>query len=156
MTKYLQAVKIYLDLCVYNRPFDDQCQPIIAVETHEFIFILAKAISKEITLVNSFILEEENNNSPYSYRRDKINDILKVASKYIGYSDEIKDRAKEIEKLGIMAMDALHIACAEKANCDYFVTCDNLLVIKSKSYKDKIKVNVFPLINFITTEVFNK
>ena len=43
-------MKVYFDLCVYNRPFDDQGQPRIVVETVEFMFLLEKAINKEITV----------------------------------------------------------------------------------------------------------
>lgn len=38
-------MRIYLDLCVYNRPFDDQSQPRIVIETIEFLFLLSKAIN---------------------------------------------------------------------------------------------------------------
>lgn len=31
-------------------------------------------------------------------------------------------------KIGIKAMDALHVACAEASNSDYFVTCDKRLI----------------------------
>ena len=34
------SMKLYLDLCVYNRPFDYQGQERIALETSAFIYIL--------------------------------------------------------------------------------------------------------------------
>jgi hypothetical protein len=73
-------MKIYLDLCVYNRPFDDQGQPRVVIETMEFIFLLEKAINKEFTIVNSFVLEYENSKNPLIDRKDKIGDLLKIAS----------------------------------------------------------------------------
>jgi predicted nucleic acid-binding protein len=48
-----------------------------------------------------------------------IADILLTAPECIEYDKHIGKRAKELEKLGIMGMDALHIACAEKANADF-------------------------------------
>lgn len=33
---------LYLDLCVYDRPFDNQHQERIALETSAFIYILEK------------------------------------------------------------------------------------------------------------------
>jgi predicted nucleic acid-binding protein len=147
-------MRIYLDLCVYNRPFDDQRQPRIAMETLAFIFLLAKTISGEIITINSFVLEDENSNNPYIDRRDRISDALKVAAEYVGYTEELEKRAKEVEKLGIMGMDALHIACAEKAKADFLVTCDDLLVKKWKRNKERIRVKIMTLLNFITKEVF--
>ena len=147
-------MRIYLDPCVYNRPFDDQHQPRIVIETMEFLFLLSKSIDKEITIINSFVLEDENSKNPFIDRRDKIYDLLKVALEYVTYSEELENRAKEIEKLGIMAMDALHIACAEMAKADFFVTCDDLLVRKGESNKGNINVRIMSLMEFITREVF--
>ena len=44
---------------------------------------------------------------------------------------------KEIEKLGISPIDCLHLASAEAANVDYFITCDYDLIRK---YKGSLKV----------------
>jgi len=147
-------MKIYLDLCVYNRPFDDQGQPRIVVETVEFMFLLEKAINKEMTIINSCVLEYENSKSPLIDRRDKIEDLLKIASDYVRYSERLENRAEEIEKRGFMAMDALHIACAEAAKSDFFITCDDLLLRKGKANKDKLKVRIVGLMEFFSEEVF--
>jgi hypothetical protein len=147
-------MNIYLDLCVYNRPFDDQRQPRIVIETMEFIFLLEKAINKEITVVNSFALEYENFRSPLIDRRGKIGDLQKIASEYVRYSERLESRATEIEKMGFMAMDALHIACAETVRSDFFITCDALLLRKGKANKDKLKVRIIGLMEFIYKEVF--
>lgn len=147
-------MRIYLDLCVYNRPFDDQRQSRIVIETLEFIFLLSKAVRGEISFVNSFVLEDENSNNPYIDRKNIIGDILKIASKYIDYDKNIEKRAKAIEKLGIMGIDALHIACAEKSKSDFFVTCDDILVKKCKTNEKIIKLKVETLMKFVTEEVF--
>jgi len=147
-------MKVYLDLCIYNRPFDDQGQPRIVVETVEFMFLLEKAINKEMTIINSFVLEYENSKSPLIDRRDKIDDLLKIASEYVRYSERLENRAEEIEKRGFMAMDALHIACAEAAKSDFFITCDDLLLRKGKANKDKLKVRIVGLMEFFSEEVF--
>jgi predicted nucleic acid-binding protein len=52
-----------------------------------------------------------------------------------------------------LPIDALHIACAEKANL--FTTCDDFLVRKGKSKKGKIGVEIITLMEFIAREVFN-
>ena len=147
-------MKIYLDLCVYNRPFDDQRQPRIAVETMECLLLLEKAIVKEITLINSFALEYESNKSPLIDLRSKIGDVLKIASEYVRSSERLGNRAEEIERMGFMAMDALHIACAEAAKSDFFITCDDLLLRRAKSNKEKLKVDIMSLMEFVSKEVF--
>ena len=84
-------MRIYLDLCVYNRPFDDQSQPRIFIEATEFLLILSEVVGRELTLISSFVLEYENIRSPFIMRRDKISDILKVASEYVSYSEKLKN-----------------------------------------------------------------
>jgi len=147
-------VKIYLDMCVFNRPFDDQRQPRIAMETTEFLFLLSKAIQGEIGIVNSFALEYENANNPYRDRKDIIHDALITSKQFVSYDEALGKRAKEIERLGIVAMDAVHIACAEKAKSDFFVTCDDLLVKKCKAIEKALKVRIAPLMKFVAEEVF--
>ena len=147
-------MKLYLDLCVYNRPFDDQHQHRITIESLEFIFLLSKVIDGEISTINSFVLEYENNRNPYTDRRNKITDMLKLAKKYIDYDVTVSTRANQLEAIGIMPIDALHIACAEKAKANFFITCDDTLVRKAKRKKEKLEVEILNLIEFITREVF--
>jgi len=147
-------MKIYLDLCVYNRPFDDQSQPRILTETIQLLFLLEKALNKEIVLINSFALEDENRRNPLINRKDKIYDLLKSATVYVAYSKALENRAKEIEKFGIVAMDALHIACAEFGRADFLLTCDDLLTRKGNAFKGKLRVRIVNLMEFVTREVF--
>ena len=53
-------IKLYLDICVYNRPFDNQHQERIAVEISAFIYILEKVEKGEYELVLSEALVYEN------------------------------------------------------------------------------------------------
>lgn len=149
-------MKIYLDLCVYNRPFDNQRQPRVVIETLEYLFLLSKIKKGDISLVSSFVLEDENSFNPYIDHKDIISDILKLVSTYIDYDEGLEKRAKEIEKIGIMGMDALHLACAEKSKSEFFVTCDDILVKKCKISNKMIKLKVVQLIKFISEEVFNQ
>ena len=43
-------------------------------------------------------------------------------------SDSIKARALGLEQAGLKALDALHLACAEAARADSFLTCDDRLI----------------------------
>lgn len=52
-----------------------------------------------------------------------------------------------------MGMDAVHIACAEKAKADFFVTCDDNLIKKLKRI-DNIRIAYYNVIDFVSREVF--
>ena len=52
------------------------------------------------------------------------------AAEYVEATEEIIRRGEEIEQLGIKPKDALHLASAEKANCDMFLTTDKGILKK--------------------------
>ena len=116
-------------MCVYNRPFDDQSQPRIMFKTQIFIMMLSMISDGWFGLINSFALEYENSKNPNIENMLKISDLLGYSTDYISCNEGILDRSLEFEKYGLMRMDAVHIACAEKAKVDFFVTCDDNLLI---------------------------
>ena len=65
-------MRVYLDLCVYNRPFDDQAQPRIMMETLGLIIIMASIPSGAVQTVNAFALEYENQQNPSLERKEII------------------------------------------------------------------------------------
>jgi predicted nucleic acid-binding protein len=52
------------------------------------------------------------------------------------------DRAQQLEQLGFQAMDALHLACAESAHADIFVTTDDKLLKLATRLSAKLQVTV--------------
>ncbi|HQJ05355.1 MAG TPA: hypothetical protein PLI57_03120, partial [Spirochaetota bacterium] len=53
-------MKIYLDNCCFNRPYDDQKQHKIFLETEAKLFIQQRIKNGEFDLIWSFILDYEN------------------------------------------------------------------------------------------------
>jgi predicted nucleic acid-binding protein len=78
-----------------------------------------------------------------------VNDCIQIAKQHQKVDEKIKKLSSEMEAQAVKPMDALHVACAEAAGCDYFLTCDDRLI---KRYNGKIKVD--NPVNFIllTTE----
>lgn len=130
-------MKIYIDTSVYNRPFDDQTQPRIWLETLALGLILQLVESGEATLVNSSVLEFENSRNPFSVRREWMERCLSLSTDYQKVNEIIQKRAKELEKQKISAIDSLHIATAELAKVDFFIACDDRLLKKEKHFKVK-------------------
>jgi len=125
-------VKIYLDTSVYNRPFDDQTQPRIWLETLALALVLQLVEAGEATLINSTVLEFENSRNPFSLRQDWVSRCLEQTTDYQRVNESIRERAESLEKHGLKAIDSLHVACAESAGADYFLTCDDRLLKKQK------------------------
>lgn len=124
-------MKIYLDNCSYNRPFDDQSQMRIRLETEAKLYIQSGIIRGKYSLVWSYMLNFENDGNPYEEKRNAISPWKKIASEYCSSSSEILQTGTSYMGHGIQAKDALHIACAVKSGCDYFITTDKKLINKS-------------------------
>ena len=134
-------MKIYLDNCCYNRPYDDQRQLRIFLETQAKLHIQSLVIQKELELVCSFVLRYENNENPNPSTKASITHFFLNASMYIGSEnmEDISQTAGKLMKQGIKMKDAVHLACAIKAGCDYFITTDDKLKKKYDGTMIKIK-----------------
>ena len=130
-------MRIYLDTCCYNRPFDDKSLMNIKLESLSKLLIQEKIRQEEYDLVWSYILDFENYCNPYVEIKNYIQKWEKIAVYFCDYSDEITKKAKELEKIGIKQKDAIHIACAISSKCSYFITTDYKLIKKNI---DEIKV----------------
>ncbi|MEQ8754422.1 MAG: PIN domain-containing protein [Coleofasciculus sp. G1-WW12-02] len=120
--------RVYLDTSVYNRPFDDQTQPKIFLETQAVILILQMAEAQLINLVSSSVLDYENSLNPFQIKQQAMNRYLQMATTRQQVDETIRQRAEQLEQQVIKAIDSLHVACAEAANSDYFITCDKRLI----------------------------
>ncbi|MCC5646570.1 PIN domain-containing protein [Nostoc sp. CHAB 5824] len=120
--------RVYLDTSIYNRPFDDQTQPKIFLETQAIILILQIVEARLIELVSSSVLEYENSRNPFVVNQQSMERYLQIATLRVLVDENIRNRAEQLEQLGIKSIDALHIACAEASQSDYFITCDRRLI----------------------------
>lgn len=133
-------MKVYIDNCCFNRPFDDQSQIRIRIESEAKLKIQEEIRSGKFHLVWSYILDYENNKNPYIERKAQINLWKKYAKEDIEESIEVLDIANFVSQFAIQRIDSLHIACATIAKCDYFLTTDDKILGKSDKIIN-IKVN---------------
>lgn len=124
----MSGMRIYLDTSVLNRPFDDQSQVKIFLETQAFLLILTLIESQKIALVSSSVLDYENARNSRLERANAVNLWLSLSKTYQKLTPEIRLRAKALEEMGVKSLDALHIASAEASGSDYFLTCDKRLI----------------------------
>ena len=122
--------RLYLDNCCFNRPFDNQKQLKIKLETEAKLFIQHEILMGKHELVWSYILEFENNQNPYKDRREAIQDWKNLSNIFCVENDKIIKFAETLFHKGIKVKDALHIACAINANADFFITTDKGLINK--------------------------
>ena len=129
---------LYLDNSFLNRPFDDPDIKMNRLEGEMLFLIIELAGKGEIRLVNSSAIEYENSLNPYPERKSFVVEVLNEANIHQNLNDQIKIRAKHLaQETGITPIDALHLATAEYARVDFFITCDYNLI---KKYKGSLKV----------------
>jgi predicted nucleic acid-binding protein len=117
-------MKIYLDHCAYNRPFDNQNNIKNQLETSAKLHIQEQIKKGKYDLVWSYMSDLENNNNPNIENRKTIQLWEDIAKHKCKSSENILIRSNEIRRKGIRAKDALHIACALENKCEYFITTD--------------------------------
>ena len=142
MSEEMKKIRIYLDNCCFNRPYDNQTYEIIRLETEAKIFVQNCIKDNKIELVWSFILNFENSANPYKERRESIKEWRSISVENIKATEKIRNYANELQSLfGIKAKDSLHVACAIEAKCEYFLTTDKILMKKAKKLKEIKAIN---------------
>ncbi|MDR3291261.1 MAG: hypothetical protein LBT10_03835 [Methanobrevibacter sp.] len=137
-------MRIYLDICCYNRPFDDKSQISIQLESNAKLFIQKEIANDVYDLAWSFIIDHENKFNPNEEKRKNIQEWKNKANIYCEPSPKILNLSNELKNQGIHENDAIHIACAIFTNCDYFITTDYDLL--KKQIKD---IKIINPIDFI-------
>ena len=141
-------MRIYLDMCCYNRPYDDQSQLKVMMEAQSKLYIQMLVKQGSLELTGSYILDYECGNNPFEMRRNAIEEfVAEHMTHYVGAerAEVLKAKAEEIMGTGVKEMDAYHVASAILARCDYFITTDKRLL---KYPTDEVRI-VTP-ITFIT------
>ena len=127
----MNKLKIYLDNCCFNRPYDNQSNLVISLETEAKLFIQELILSGKLMLVWSFVLDYENNDNPFYERKNSISTWKKLSIMDCNLCDEIINTARDLQNIGLRQKDAAHIACAIYAGADYFITTDKKILNKS-------------------------
>ena len=136
------TMKIYLDTCCLNRPFDDQSQERIRLETEAMMIILARLSRKEWTWLGSQTLRIEIDRAPDVDQQSRLNRVAEFIGRFVEIGQKELKRAGELEKLGFIGFDAIHLACAESGGADVFLSTDDRLLKRAKRFSKKVRVKV--------------
>lgn len=90
-------LKLYLDNCCYNRPFDNLEQEKINLEANAIENIFRKHINKEVEIYKSMAIDFEISKIKSDNKRRQVEDLYDAMElTEIDYSEEIKQRAIEL------------------------------------------------------------
>uniref|UniRef100_B8HMU0 PIN domain-containing protein n=1 Tax=Cyanothece sp. (strain PCC 7425 / ATCC 29141) TaxID=395961 RepID=B8HMU0_CYAP4 len=137
-----QTYRIYLDACCLNRPFDDQTQPRITLETQSILTILNQCEVGRWKLITSTALNAELDQTPDLERLKNVKAILAIAKIKLVSSPMVEERLRELQQLGFSGFDAAHIASAEQGCADILLSTDDRLVKKAQRHAQDLRVTV--------------
>lgn len=126
-------LRVYLDSCAIQRPLDNRQQVRIALEAEAILALLGLVELGKIEIVSSEALNLETERIGSTIRRIHAQAVLYQAALFVEVSDAVVRRARHFMDYGIQPMDALHLASAEEAGCDYLCTCDDRFVKRANS-----------------------
>ena len=125
-------MRIYLDLCCFNRPFDDQSQTRVRVETDAKLELQTHVSTGKVELIWSYVLDYENAQNPFAERRESIARWRSVAVDRVPESEATLVLARQLAASGVKFYDALHAACAAAGQAALFVSTDDALLKRLK------------------------
>jgi predicted nucleic acid-binding protein len=132
-------MRIYLDTCVLNRPFDDQTNNRVRIETEAISKILDRIREHSIDLAWSSAIDYENGRSPEGERRESVSQWRSFAMVEVSATESVGQNAKRLVEFGFGDVDAIHLASAIVGSADYFVTTDDG-ILRKRDRVSEIKV----------------
>jgi predicted nucleic acid-binding protein len=133
---------VYLDACCLHRPFDDQTQDRIRLESEAVLLILGHVHRGDWRWIGSEVLSFEVARNPDAERRRRVEVLVASTAESVLVDEPVERRGTELEALGFGALDALHLACAEHAEVEVFLTTDDGLLRRASRFREQIRVRV--------------
>jgi predicted nucleic acid-binding protein len=119
---------VYLDACCIGRLEDDPSQERIRLEADAIEHIFAAIAEGRLRWISGHALGAEIDLTPDPDRRRRARILLTRCHEWVPLTEPVKHRAQELQTMGFGAMDALHLASAEAARVDIFLTTDDRLL----------------------------
>ncbi|SRR6266568_6730365 len=134
-------MRVYLDMCCLKRPFDDQSQPRIHLES-EAVLALLSAAAANVEFVRGAALDLENDQNPLPQRAAKVRLWLTTMPAAPAPAEALDKRTKELMALGFKNFDALHVVSAEELAAEVLCTCDDRFLAAAKRHEAILKLRV--------------
>ena len=135
-------MKIYLDVCCLNRPFDDQTQDRIHLEAEAILSILNHSQTTGWSVIGSDAIDYEISKMSDNDKRLMVQILSTRHDAHVKVDVGVERRAVELKRAGLKSLDALHVACAEKGKADILLTTDDNLLSKALKNQRTLKVKV--------------
>lgn len=124
------------------------------MEAEAVSIILERCEQGTYELISSEIVFYEISKILNRDKQDAVMRLSKTAKKIIRIYNQVRKRALEFEALKIKPYDALHLASAEKAMVNIFLTTDDRIL--NKRNKLDVSFRILNPTSFLYEELFNE
>jgi predicted nucleic acid-binding protein len=135
-------VAVYLDVCCLNRPFDDWTQERVRLEGDSVLTILERVRMGEWQLISSEAIAVELEKMRNLEKKTSILSLLALATQMQEINSTVEERSQQLEEFGFGLFDSFHLACAEAAGADIFLSTDDRLLKTARRYASQLKVAI--------------
>jgi len=142
-------MRLYLDVCCINRPFDDQSQERIRLEAEAVKFVLDGVSMGQYHWISSGAIDFEVRNCRDATRRLALQVLLELASETVALEEQVIARAESLAAANIRGVDTIHLALAEQAGCDVFLTTDEKLLRRAHRLAGMLRIRVVNPIEWV-------
>ncbi len=131
-------MRLYLDTCVLSRLFDAPSGERVERETAA----VAQLFDIGFVWLVSPVLAQEIGAIPEVSTRSALLELMVGADERVTPTDQIRTRARTLNALGFGENDAAHLAAAESARADAFLTTDDRLQRRARQMGAALGVQV--------------
>jgi predicted nucleic acid-binding protein len=146
-------MRVYLDVCCLNRPFDDQSQERVRLESEAVKAVIELATKRVHRWVSSDAVGFEVAQDPDDGRRRRLQALLRHVSEHKSLDAASLRRARALEAARIPGIDAVHLAIAERAGCDAFLTVDDVLLRRVRRLAPPPRIRVCNPLEWIAEDL---
>jgi hypothetical protein len=101
-------------------------------------------------MVSSEAIDREIAACPDLEKAELVRETLRLAAQHGVLAPTDVERYRELVLLGFGKLDSWHLACAEAANCAYFITTDDKLLKHAKTHRKALAVTVVNPLTLVT------
>jgi predicted nucleic acid-binding protein len=154
--KELGKLKLYLDNCCFNRPYDDQTQEKIHLEGDAILAIIRKTKEENGEIFGSPALDLEIGQITNDEKKERVKYFYEqTINNRMEYNKNIFNRAKELSEQSIIrTLDRFHLAFAENIDADVLLTTD--MKFEKACSKLNLKIKVMNPLNYFLEVMENE
>ena len=129
-------------MCCLNRPFDDWSQDRVRLEGEAILSIIERIDRDQWQLIGSEAIAVELEKMKNLEKKSSILKLLELVTIQQNIDGVIVARSRELERFGFGLYDSFHLACAEAANADIFLSTDDRLLKNAVRHESQLAVTV--------------